>query len=871
MVSVLQFCVDSCDQIGREKNNGEHTVDEILMDRTALSADVRKCDFPSDFVSTFLQRITMKTIIALWVILGVGCVPQSAVAAGRSKPPNVLLILADDLGFSDLGCYGGEIATPNLDSLAASGLRFTQFYNTARCWPTRAALMTGYYPQQVRRDVIPGIPSGGGARGRRPDWAVLAPKLLKSAGYRSYHTGKWHIDGLPVANGFDRSYLLKDQGRFFNPTKHWKDDIQLPPVKKGTDFYATTVLADHAIEVLTEHAQQHADAPFFHYLAFAAPHFPLHALPKDIAVYQDTYTDGWDSLRAQRWRRIKQMGLLNADAVKQPSRVERNLGPPYHFPDALKVLGQGEVNMPLPWNSLTAEQQQFQATKMSLHAAMIHRMDIEIGRVFAQIRKMNQWDNTLVIFLSDNGASAEIMVRDDGHDPDRPPGSADTYLCLGPGWSTVCNTPFRRHKTWTHEGGTSTPLIVSWPTGIAARGELRRSPGHVIDILPTLLEITGGKTLPQAPPSPGHSLVRVFADDALINSEAIWWCHDGHTAIRMGDWKAVAPIGEPWELYNLANDRTESTDLAIPQPAKLKELVTEWKRRLEIYTELASRDLLPDAVKTAKATSHRSLAMNTAQTAALPKRTQVLSGGTSFLLNGRHAFLMAPPKTPSTPGGERGRPWVFYGPTLAAYPDQAESWMHQQLLDAGIAVAGIDVGEAYGSPHAFPHFEGLYDNMVDQGYSKKPALLGRSRGGLWVSSWALEHTDRVAGIAGIYPVYDYVTYPGVKRAATAYGVTAAELLEQQHALNPIKRAHELAAAKIPVFIIHGIDDKVVPLAANSAALETIYTENGVADLIKVMKVKGQGHNFWPGFFHCQELVDFLVATAKGQAIQRAKG
>ncbi|MFT4556075.1 MAG: arylsulfatase A-like enzyme/pimeloyl-ACP methyl ester carboxylesterase [Planctomycetaceae bacterium] len=779
--------------------------------------------------------------------------------SSTGKRPNIVLIMADDLGFSDLGCYGGEIATPNLDSVAQNGLRFTRFYNTARCWPTRGALLTGYYAQQIRRDSLPGIPSGGGNRGRRPDWAVLAPELLKPAGYRSYHTGKWHIDGMPVENGFDHSYLLRDQGRFFNPNRHWKDDVALPPVEKGTDFYATTALADHAIEVLTEHAEQHADAPFFHYLAFAAPHFPLHALPEDIAVYKDTYTEGWDSIRLKRWQRMRKMGLLDAADAKELSRVERDLGPPYHFPNAFEILGNGEVNKPLPWNSLTDEQKQFQATKMAIHAAMIHRMDIEIGRVFDQIRKMGQWENTLVVFLSDNGASAEIMVRDDGHDPKLSPGSAGTYLCLGPGWSTTCNTPFRRHKTWTHEGGTSTPFLMSWPKGIAARGEFRRNVGHVIDVVPTVLELAGAKTLEEAPPAPGKSLVPAFAKDQSVKHESLWWFHDGHKAIRVGDWKAVAPNSEPWELYNVANDRDESTDLAISEGDRLNELVAEWDRQLAEFTELASRDLPPNIRKKVDVSNNRPPVMKTAQAAAKPKRRQVLLGGRSFLLNGRHAFLMSPKKAFE---GAGGKPWIFYGPTLAPYPDQAESWMHQQFLDAGIAIAGIDVGEAYGSPHAFPHFEALYQEMVKQGFSKKPAMLGRSRGGLWVSSWAIAHPDRVSGIGGIYPVYDFTTYPGVNRAAAAYGLSAEELLAQQDKLNPIKRASTLAKAKIPVFIIHGTDDKVVPLAANSAALEEVYADNDASDLIHVIKSEGQGHSFWPGFFTCQELVDFLIEKSK---------
>jgi len=247
-----------------------------------------------------------------------------------------------------------------------------------------------------------------------------------------------------------------------------------------------------------------------------------------------------------------------------------------------------------------------------------------------------------------------------------------------------------------------------------------------------------------------------------------------------------------------------------------------------------------------------------AQDTPVPKRSQVLINGEKFSLSEQPAFLMQPKSETSA----TGKPWIFYGPTLPPYPDKAESWMHQTFLDAGIAVAGIDVGEAHGSPTAFPHFEALYQEMVKRGFSKTPVLLGRSRGGLWVSSWAIRHPDRVAGIAGIYPVYDFTTYPGIKRAAGAYGMTEEELTEKQSELNPIRQAHVLATAKIPVFIIHGIDDKVVPLKQNSEALELIYSEAGVSELITVMKIPDQGHNFWPGFFQCEELVEFVITTAK---------
>ncbi|QDT11519.1 sulfatase-like hydrolase/transferase [Planctomycetes bacterium K23_9] len=789
-----------------------------------------------------------------------------ASAAETNSRPNVLLILADDLGYSDLGCYGSEIATPHLDAVAAKGLRFTQFYNTARCWPTRGSLMTGYYAQQIRRDSLPGVPSGNG--GKRPDWAVLLPTMLRPAGYRSYHTGKWHIDSTPIASGFDRSYYLKDQGRFFNPTKHWKDDVPLPPVAKGTEFYATTALADHAIEVLQEHQRDHDDKPFFQYLAFAAPHFPLHALPQDIAVYQDTYVAGWDVARANRWQRIKQLGLVGDSTQGQLSRIETDLGPPYHFPDVLPIVGEGEVDKPLAWKALSPQQQTFQAAKMSIHAAMIHRMDIEIGRVFDQIKAMDRWDDTIVVFLSDNGASAEMMVRDDGHDPGLPAGSAGTYLCLGPGWSTVANTPFRRHKTWTHEGGISTPLIMSWPNGISAAGQLRHTPGHVIDLVPTLLDLTGGKHADDAPTLPGKSLTNILSDDVLSDdtgnrAESLWWFHDGHRAIRIGDWKAVSPIGEPWELYNVAVDRDESTDLAIPAADKLHDLIAAWQSKTDEFTELATRDLDAKSLQKAKRFQGRSGKMGKAQADAKPKRKQNLLQADTFLLNDRHAFVMQP-KSDGSAKSQTPKPWIFYGPTLNRYPDNAERWMHQKFLDAGVAIAGIDVGEAYGSPHALPFFDALYDEMVRRGYSKTPALLGRSRGGLWVSSWAISHPDRVAGIGGIYPVYDYTTYPGVARAAVAYGETAADLQSKQATLNPIKRIGVLVDAKIPVCIIHGTDDKVVPIEANSMALQSAYAAAGQADLVQLIQSQGQGHSFWEGFFHCQELVDFLIQRAKNQ-------
>jgi arylsulfatase A-like enzyme len=529
--------------------------------------------------------------------------PTAPRAAAPARP-NVLVILADDMGFSDAGCYGGEINTPNLDALAKNGLRFTQFYNTARCWPSRAALLTGYYAQQVRRDTLPGIPSG--SRGIRPSWARLLPDMLRPLGYRSYHSGKWHVDGKPLENGFDHSYSLDDHDRYFTPRQHQEDDRALPPVEAGSGYYSTSAIADHAIKCLKEHSQKHSDRPFFEFLAFTAPHFPLHAPAADIAPYRKKYLAGWDAMREERWRRLQELHIGGTSLAA----IERDLGPPYAFPEAIKKLGPNELNRPLPWKDLTAEQREFQAAKMAIHAAMVDRMDREIGRVLDQLREMKALDNTLVFFLSDNGASAEIMVRGDGHDPHAECGTGATFLSIGPGWSSLANTPFRRHKTWVHEGGISTPLIVHWPRGIAARDELRHAPGHIIDIVPTILEAAGGRRFANwegkpVPPPPGKSLVPLFARDGTVAHDSLWWLHEGNRALRAGDWKIVAAgKGSPWELYDLRSDRSESRNLAGDRPEKVKELATMWTKQFDAFVALAGKDLPKEPPEPAKPTSH---------------------------------------------------------------------------------------------------------------------------------------------------------------------------------------------------------------------------------------------------------------------------
>jgi arylsulfatase len=282
-----------------------------------------------------------------------------------AAPPNVVVILADDLGFSDLGCQGGEIDTPNLDRLAANGLRYTNAYNTARCWPTRAALLTGYYAQAIRRDALPA--GDGGVKATRPGWARLLPALLEPAGYRSYHSGKWHVDGEPLAQGFQRSLDVNATGQsnYFDPT----GVSGAPAADEPADFYATTAIGDHAVACLVDHARAHAASPFFHYVAFTAPHFPLQALPDLIAKYRGRYRAGWDEIRRARIARLQDYGIVTTPAAS----IEREVGPPYSFPEALKILGPGEVDRPLPWEALTPEQREFQAKAKQAHDASRRR------------------------------------------------------------------------------------------------------------------------------------------------------------------------------------------------------------------------------------------------------------------------------------------------------------------------------------------------------------------------------------------------------------------------------------------------------------------------------------------------------------------
>lgn len=475
--------------------------------------------------------------------------------------PNVLLILVDDMGFSDLGCYGGEIDTPNLDRLAANGLRFTQFYNTGRCWTTRASLLTGMYPHQVGHAMIFGPDAPPAYRGTSLRRGRMIQELLQPVGYRCYHVGKWHLDDRsahpnetwPLRRSFDRSYFAKTQDNYFNPRVVYDDErlIQRPGAAGG--YYMTEVLSDRSVEYLKQHQAQHPGQPFFLYLAYTAPHFPLHALPADIAKFRERYLVGWDEVRSSRRRRMKELGIVDCPLSPRD-------------PDAK------------PWNGLSPDEQRMWAERMALHAAMIHCVDRGVGRIVDQLKRRKALENTLIFFLSDNGASAEYLVRGDGHNPQAPPGSAATYLCLEVGWANAANTPFRFHKMWMHEGGVSTPLIVHWPKGVKNPGRLTRDVGHVIDVFPTVNELTNAEgTEGTRSGVAGKSLAPLFADRPREPHEFLFWEHIGNKALREGDLKLVAEHQKPWELYDLAVDRSETENLASTNPDLVRRMAQRWQ------------------------------------------------------------------------------------------------------------------------------------------------------------------------------------------------------------------------------------------------------------------------------------------------------
>lgn len=493
----------------------------------------------------------------------------STVAAAPSKKPNFLVILADDMGFSDARCYGGDVDTPNLDRMAANGLRFTQAYSTARCGPSRSCLLTGQYAQQTASDVM--------TPGRIPDYTRFLPEYLAPLGYRSYHSGKWHMKHVTGEGGvgFHHSYTMLDEFRFFTQTDHLLDGEPLPKPEPG--YYSTTAIADYGIRFLKDHAKQNPADPFFLYAAFHAPHFPLQAPQEDIEKYKDRFAEGWDTARERKWQRMTRMGLINcALAPREP-----NMWTKWNTPDAelIAKIGPGEISRALPWSSLNAEQKKLQRTKMAIHAAMITRMDTEIGKLLKQVETMGALQDTVVLFLSDNGASSEQIIRGDGHDSTQPLGSAGSHLGLGPGWASCSNAPFRLHKSWVNEGGVASPLIVQWPKGIPQRNAIRHDQSHFIDVLPTLVDLAGGKPAAESGPGlTGISIAPAFAKNGSVTRDHLYFNHNHNRALRSADWKLISTGDDgPWELYDLKTDRSEQKNLAAAEPARVTQMADKWK------------------------------------------------------------------------------------------------------------------------------------------------------------------------------------------------------------------------------------------------------------------------------------------------------
>jgi len=497
-------------------------------------------------------------------------------AQRRSGKPNIVLIMADDMGFSDIGCYGGEIHTPNLDKLAAGGLRFTQFYNAARCCPTRASLLTGLYPHQAGIGHMVGNSGYPAYQGYLNERCVTIAEALKPAGYRTLMAGKWHVGEdrphWPTDRGFDNYFgLISGGANYFDITKTKAkgakrqmalDDKPYTPPKEG--FYITDAFSDHAVEFIDKYGR--VQQPFFLYLPFTAPHWPLHALPQDIAKYKGKYMKGWDALREERYARMVEMGIIS---------------------DKWKLSPRDATTW--PWAD--EKDKELMDMKMAVYAAQVERMDYGIGRVLAKIREIGAEQNTLVLFLADNGGCAEGgPVGFDNRNNGLPPGGVDSYMSYGLSWANASNTPFRRYKHWVHEGGISTPLIAYWPGVIKNAGSLTDQPGHIIDIMATCVDAAGIE-YPKAykgqglTPLEGKSLLPIFEGRQRQGHEAIYWEHEGNRAVRQGKWKLVSLDAKPWELYDLEADRTELSNLVDTYPEKveqLKALYQSWVKRCSV-------------------------------------------------------------------------------------------------------------------------------------------------------------------------------------------------------------------------------------------------------------------------------------------------
>ena len=526
-------------------------------------------------MEAFFVYSKMKHLIFPVFLLAACATKPDKVDEPPVRRPNMIVIMADDMGYSDLGAYGSEIETPNLDGLAQNGMRFTRFYNAARCCPTRASLLTGMYPHKAGMGaMVSSVKSpltSGPYQGYLSDSAVTVAERLKQAGYNTYMSGKWHVgerpEHWPRQRGFDRYFgLISGASSYYEILKNQKrvrqmalDDTAWEPPEEG--FYMTDAITDYAIKYIREN---NAGEPYFLYIAYTAPHWPLHALPEDIAKYKGRYDAGWDSIRLQRFQNMQKLGLADA-------------------------------NQQLPGRAITVPEWERQADRedwarrMEVYAAMIDRMDQGIGNIIDAIRARGDLDNTLILFLSDNGGSSESVTSRGLHNSSIPIGARGSYAAYREPWAHVSNTPLKKYKQWVHEGGIATPMIAHWPAVIAP-GSFEKTPAHVIDIMATCLDIAGIAN-PESTQTPsdktpdGNSLLPVFKNEDFNRSQPIYWEHLGNKAIMVNNWKLVAAKDGPWELYNLDNDRSEQKDLSSEMKTKvdsLNDLYVKWAREVGV-------------------------------------------------------------------------------------------------------------------------------------------------------------------------------------------------------------------------------------------------------------------------------------------------
>ena len=522
--------------------------------------------------------------------------------AETAKRPNIILIMADDMGYSDIGCYGSEIETPNLDKLAAHGLRYTQFYNGARCCPTRAALLTGLYAHQTGMGCMEPDWKAPGYRGNLNDQCVTLAEALKKNGYGTYMAGKWHVTNTrkartlkdqynwPKQRGFDQFYgTIVGGGSFFNTQglKRNNDDIA-KEASDDDDYYYTDAISDNSVKFINEHVKKSPNKPFFEYVAYTAPHWPLHAKKKDIEKYRGKYDMGWDKLRAERLKRMKELGVIDKKTQLSPSSGG------LAWDDLAKQPMNGQLQA-IP--GMTSEKlPAYMALKMSIYAAQIDSMDQGIGKIIQCLKDNKIYDNTLVIFLADNGGCAEYGAYGFGvkeFNTMEKVGGPRSWASYGANWACASNTPFRYFKHYIHEGGIATPLIVHWPAGIKETNAIRKEyVGHIIDFMPTFLELAGGtypKTFGGKPITPmaGVSMVPSFQNAAQKRHKPLFWEHHGNCGVRDGNWKLVkAGLHTPWSLYDVVANREETNDLASKYPQRVKTLAAQWEawaRRSNVY------------------------------------------------------------------------------------------------------------------------------------------------------------------------------------------------------------------------------------------------------------------------------------------------